>query len=340
MADVLAEIAFLTTAVALLWRGFAEWSLPGGLAARFVAHASVVWAVDRRLPSGKPSVGAARDLRRFAASVLGGRMITVASGNADFILVGRLLGGSALGFYSTAWDLLRFVPDRLHRVVGRVAFPAFCKVQHDDAELGRAYCALISYVSRLVLPIAGLVAFAAPELLTNLYGAQWRPAALPMRTLAFGLALVGLRLGVGAVFYAKGFPSIDIFLNGVRLILIVTAVVASASMGLVAVSASVSAVEAAISIAGQYVVCALISLRFRDVCAATIRGLRATCLCMLAAALGKALGTISDAHGPLLLLFIVIPSALAFLWLEGCEVVQMAIGASQTRRDARATGAA
>ncbi len=78
--------------------------------------------VPRRLP-GVP--GGARDLVRFAASVWAGRMLITLSSNTDYLIIGRILGSSMLGYYSIAWDLLRFVPDRLFKVVGRVMLPLF-----------------------------------------------------------------------------------------------------------------------------------------------------------------------------------------------------------------------
>ena len=106
--------------------------------------------------------------------------------NADYLLVGRLLGSAALGFYGMAWDLLRFVPDRLYRVAGRVTFPAFCQLQDDHEALARAYLDFFDYMARVVLPIAACAAIAAPEILRTIYGPQWVPSALPMRLLAPG----------------------------------------------------------------------------------------------------------------------------------------------------------
>ena len=60
---------------------------------------------------------------------MAGRLLCTVSSNADYLLVGRLLGSSALGFYGMAWDLLRFLPDRLYKVAGRVTVPAFCRMQ-------------------------------------------------------------------------------------------------------------------------------------------------------------------------------------------------------------------
>jgi O-antigen/teichoic acid export membrane protein len=112
-ADVVAEVAFITVALLLLWRGMPIWSLPAGLAARFAVHAAAIWVVEPTLPVVAPTREAERDIVGFGATVWSGRIVYTLSSNADYLLVGRLLGSSALGFYSMAWDLLRFVPDRL-----------------------------------------------------------------------------------------------------------------------------------------------------------------------------------------------------------------------------------
>src|SRR5262249_22609540 len=160
-ADVVAEASFLGVAVAALWYGYPRSSLALGLAARFAAHAIAVWVADPHVTLGIPSWRAARDLARFSASVCGGRFVGALSSNADFVLVGRLLGGSALGFYSMAWDLLHFIPDRLYKVAGRVTLPAFCRLQDDDEKLARAYLGLFNYLARIVLPIVACATIVA-----------------------------------------------------------------------------------------------------------------------------------------------------------------------------------
>ena len=137
VADVAAELVFLAVALGLLWTPLRAWSLMAGLAARVASRAVILMVAAPRLPRMRPTIAAMRDLRNFAATVWGGDLLSLVSGNADFLLVGRLLGASALGFYVLAWDLLRFVPDRLYKVAGRVTFPAFCQLQDNDAELAR-----------------------------------------------------------------------------------------------------------------------------------------------------------------------------------------------------------
>ncbi len=326
LADVIAELAFLATAFVVLRQQRPEWSLPLGLAARFATHAVVIWAADRRIPFGIPRLAAARDLLRFAVTVLRGRIVTIASGNADFLLVGRLLGANALGYYSMAWDLLRFVPDRLHRVVGRVALPAFCRLRTNE-DLGAAYCALMQHLSHLILPFALCLAVAAPELLTTIYGPKWLPATTPMRFLACGLALSGLRMANAPIYYARNYPSLDIFLNGARLILIAIAVIATAKIGLPAVSASVGFIEALISISGQFVVCALIGLTLNSLLTALTPSIRVTAFCLItisaSAAIAKSLGL----SAPAALILLTLPTGLTYFWLQGGEWLRLALNA-------------
>jgi O-antigen/teichoic acid export membrane protein len=152
-ADIVAEIAFIGVALFVLWHKMPVWVLPAGLAARFTVHAIAIWLANPQLPRGWPTLQAARDFARFSTAAWGSRIVYVLSSNADYLLVGRLLGSSALGFYGMAWDLLRFVPDRLHRVAGRVTFPAFCQLQDDQKALARGYLDFFDYMARVVLPV-------------------------------------------------------------------------------------------------------------------------------------------------------------------------------------------
>ena len=326
-ADVAGEAAFLVLALATLWKGDPRLSLVMGLGARFAFHAAAIWIADPYLPKELPRAEAARDFARFSSSVLGGRFVVALSSNADFLLVGRLLGSSALGFYSMAWDLLRFIPDRLYRVVGRVTLPAFCRLQDDDVRLARAYKEFFGHISRVILPLVVCACIAAPELIGTVYGAKWVPAALPMRLLAPGLILLGLRVGIGSIYYTKDHPSFDIYLHSVRLVFIVLAVSSTAFLGLVAVSSSMSAVEGVISIAGQWMACALIGLSIFDLAEAAMPSLTLTVLCALATLAGKTLAAAFELNGIFAIAAIMLPPALVFLWREAEEVQEMVAGA-------------
>ncbi len=324
VADVIGEAAFLMVALAMLWAGYPRLSLASALGARFVFHAVSVWAVDPYLPRVLPRLSAARDFTRFSSSVLGGRLIVLLSSNADFLLVGRLLGSSALGFYSMAWDLLRFIPDRLSRVAGRVTLPAFCRLQDDDRRLAKAYRDFFSYLCRFVIPIVACASIAAPELIGFVYGPKWVPAATQMRLLAPGLILLGLRVGIGSIYYTKDHPSFDIYLHTTRLVLIVATVAAAAAAGgLSAVSIGMSFVESVVSVAGQWMACALVGLSIASLCADALPALILTAMCGVATMAGRSIGKLAGANDAVLIALIALFPAVVFIWREAGDLGAM-----------------
>jgi PST family polysaccharide transporter len=322
-AEVVAELAFVAIALALLWLKLPRWSLAGGLAARLCGHALTLFGAAPYVPHGRPSRRVLRELRGFASGVLGGRLLFTISNNADYLLVGRLLGSSALGFYGMAWDLLRFLPDRLYKVAGRVTVPAFCRMQDRPADLRAAFLGFLGYVSRLILPILVCVAVAAPELLSSIYGKQWVPAAMPLRILAAGLIGVGLRAGMGAVYYAKGRPVLDLYLHGLRLLLIAIAILSTARAGLAAVAAAMSVVELTITAAGQIIACGLVGTNFASVIAGVAPSFKTGAACAAGALAGKALAASLQLQGMFALSVIALPAVAAFIWLEATTARQL-----------------
>jgi PST family polysaccharide transporter len=324
-ADVVAEIAFLGIALLFLWFGWPRAALTAGLVARFSAHAASVLMVagKRGLPLGLPRYSAAREMARFSTGAFGGAAIYAVSFNADFLLIGRLLGSTALGFYAMAWDLLRFVPDRVFKVAGRVTLPAFCHLQDQPKELARAFLNFSNYLSRIVLPIVICGAIAAPQLIATIYGRQWIPSAMPMQILSAGLVLVGLRIGIGSVYYAKNHPEYDIYLHTFRLVLIVIAVVALSSTGLLGISAGMSVVEALISVLGLSLACKLVGVGLPEFLEASMPGITLAAICAVVTFAGKFVAESAGIQGPLSLVIIAAPPALVYCWRESSVALQM-----------------
>lgn len=316
-SEVAAEVGFLATALfVLLVLKRPRLSLTIGFAARLSVHALWICGAERYLPRQLPSL-AAREIGPFAISVTASNVLQSLSSNVDYILVGRLLGPAQLGFYSMAWDLLRFITNRLSKVAGRVTLPAFCQLQNSNEKLARAYQIFVSYMARIVLPAMACIAVAAPEILTGIYGAQWLPAAWPLRFLAPGLAIVGLTVGMGSVFFAKGRPSLDVYLHGIRLILIVvTVVVAARISGLLGVAIGMGIVEGATSLGGQWLVSQLIDLRTSSLMKAIWPGLGAAVSCAIVTAICRYLAELLGLRGAIGLPLIAIPAGAVFLWLE------------------------
>ncbi|MBF6571563.1 MAG: oligosaccharide flippase family protein [Candidatus Binataceae bacterium] len=322
-AEVAAEIVFLSTAMIFLWvLHLPRWSLVAGLAVRHVVHGSWIWIADGYVPRTLPRLHAFQEIAYFALCVWCGAALQTLSANIDYFLVGRLLGPAALGFYAMAWDLLRFVPDRLHRIAGRVTLPEFCRLQNSDRELGQAYVNFLGYVALIVLPIIACVAVAAPVLIGVLYGPRWVPTALPLRLLAPGVALIGLRLGMSSVFLAKNRPVLDIYFHLGRLALVVLVVWELARYGIGGVALGMTSVESLVTGAGLLLACRMAGLKITDLATPVFAALETALVCGVSAAVGKYLGILAGFDGALLLPFIAVPPSLLFWFFHGRTLIR------------------
>jgi len=216
------------------------------------------------------------------------------------------------------------VPDRLFRVAGRVTFPAFSRVQDDNAQVTHAFTEFTAYIARFVLPIMVMAAIAAPEFIGFVYGAKWIPTVMPIRLLSIGFTLLGLRIGIGSVFFSKDHPSYDMWTHGIRLILIVVTVLPLAMFaGLGAVSADMALVEGMVSLIGLYLAASLIDTTLPHLLKAALPGLRLALVCAIPAIGGKAIAHGVGMHGVQVLIAEAAPALAVFLWMEASVFTDM-----------------
>jgi len=129
-----------------------------------------------------------RKLLRFGfplAASLGVEAILV---NADYVIVGRLLGVTALGFYLLAFNVSSWVPGVITTGVRYVSVAGFSRLAEEDGSLEAGARRSIPMMVALVLPITVLTAILSPELVAFLYGGTWAPAASVLRFLMILMA--------------------------------------------------------------------------------------------------------------------------------------------------------
>lgn len=111
------------------------------------------------------------------------------------ILLGRLLGLSALGLFNRASSISGLIHDKIRLTFERVLFAQFSKDSRQGEALGPAYLHVVELMSAVLWPaFAGLAVLSAP-LIQTVYGAHWRAAAAPLSLLAVsGLIDVSITL--------------------------------------------------------------------------------------------------------------------------------------------------
>lgn len=125
-------------------------------------------------------------LLRFSVSVFGTNCLAYFSRNMDNILVGRVLGVSALSLYGMAYRILVVPVQLIGQTVNRVMFPAFARSAGNVEEVAGHLITATRLLALTAVPLMAFVACAAPEIVLLVLGEQWLPAAALVSVLAVG----------------------------------------------------------------------------------------------------------------------------------------------------------
>jgi PST family polysaccharide transporter len=106
----------------------------------------------------------------------------------DNVIVGEALGARMLGFYSRAYDLIRFPAVVFEANAASELFPAFSRIQ-DDRENLAAGLRRGTFVNALLLfPASAALMALAPEAIRILVGPGWDEAVLPFQIFSITIA--------------------------------------------------------------------------------------------------------------------------------------------------------
>jgi PST family polysaccharide transporter len=192
MSFATAVMARIVPTIVLAVAGFGVWALVAGYVIQAYADlALLLWRA-------RPSVSWPRDWR-YAHDVVGfgGRVMAIQSlnqlaSNVDNVLVGRLLGAVALGFYSRIFALMMLPVNLLGSSAQQVLFPRLARCQDDPVKLRAQLDVAIDLVNGLALPLSALLIVVADSLVLVALGSTWAAIILPTRVL---FAAVAFRIG-------------------------------------------------------------------------------------------------------------------------------------------------
>jgi PST family polysaccharide transporter len=183
IANLLGLLANAAVAISLAAHGVGALSFAGGqVAGAVIAGGFILWSARIPWQFGFDRA-IARRLMRFGlplALALGVESVLL---NVDYVLVGRIMGATALGFYLLAFNVSSWAPAVIGTAVRWVSVPSFSRLSEEDGTLSPAVRQSITLLVTGVLPIGFLTAVLAPTLIEFLYGTTWAPSAPVLRFL-------------------------------------------------------------------------------------------------------------------------------------------------------------
>jgi PST family polysaccharide transporter len=180
-------LGYGAVSISLALLGFGVWSLVFGQLFQTALQAIQNITTARQKLRFGWSAQARRDLLAYGIGHTLARIGNYIANQADNVIVGRVMGPAALGFYSRAYQFISMPANLFGTVTNIVLFPAMSAVQDDRKKLEKAYRQSLAIIAMATLPVSGLLFVAAPEAVGVLLGDKWTAVIHPFQVLVLSL---------------------------------------------------------------------------------------------------------------------------------------------------------
>ena len=188
MTNVLSySLGFGVVGVAAAAAGWGAWALIAAQISQAFVQAVRLHVAHPVRPTLRFEKQPMNDLLSFGTSASAARILNYLAIKGDNLVVGHLLGASALGFYGRAYQIMAMPADIFHKVVQSVLLPALAKVQNEPLRLNSAYLRGSVVTAVAVIPATVCVIVLAPEIVRVLLGEKWLAVIPCLRILAIGM---------------------------------------------------------------------------------------------------------------------------------------------------------
>jgi O-antigen/teichoic acid export membrane protein len=156
------------------------------------------------------SLAGMRSLLGFGSTVVMSRCLWTLYMQMDVMIIGRVLGGKALGIYSVAMHLASLPVQRVTAILNQVAFPALARFQEERELIRRQLLKVFSLLSLAAFPVSWGMSATANEIVLVLLGENWQEAIFPLRALTLIMPFRTLVAFLPTVTDAIGRPQIGL----------------------------------------------------------------------------------------------------------------------------------
>jgi PST family polysaccharide transporter len=146
---------------------------------------------------------------KFGFFVTLDRMLTFFSMQIDKIIIGRILGATALGYYTLAYELIAFPSKRFSSICGRVLLPALSHLQDKKEESVDFFLKAVKYIALFTVPMLIVLAVLSSEVTGILYGDKSDIIGPLVRILSIAGIVFTILTPSGSLLYSKGKPDVS-----------------------------------------------------------------------------------------------------------------------------------
>ena len=178
------ELIASSLAIILAWYGWGVWSLVNRMLCKTILSGLLYWIRSAWYPALHFSFSDLRDIFSFSVPLFGTRAMNYWVRNLDDLLIGRLIGASALGNYTRAYSLMRFPLIQITKVMNQVYFPVLSQPSIQVSTVKSVFLKTNRLSAFIFLPVMAGLSILAPDFIWVLLGKKWLDVIPLLRILA------------------------------------------------------------------------------------------------------------------------------------------------------------
>ena len=229
------------SSVVLAFAGLGLWSIVAGFVLGETIKTIGFWVATRWRPNLRNMRIRNLPVWQFGSFVTADRILTYFALNVDRMIIGRVLGAAAAGYYALAFEMIAFPAKRFSALVGRVLFSSLSRTQDQLETAADIYLNTIRYVSILTVPAIAGLAVLAPEVSRIIYGPMADVVAPLIRFLCPAGIVFAILTPTGSLLYSQGRPGLSAKWSLLTLVVVFLAVSLGSIGGLYWTAFAVSA---------------------------------------------------------------------------------------------------
>jgi O-antigen/teichoic acid export membrane protein len=178
-AEIVATLLTIPIMLAMAWNGFGIWTLIIGPLASGVIYTALLLVSYPWRPGWSFNTGRIGQMLRYGFSGVGVGIGWFVYAQMDTLIVGKLIGEQALGFYSMAKQIALLPVTKISTVVNQLVFPVMAEWQDNESRLRSLFLKVLRIVACVTLPLSLGLAVVADDFVPLILGPQWLQA-MPM----------------------------------------------------------------------------------------------------------------------------------------------------------------
>lgn len=202
--DVSCSAAAIAVGILSAWCGMGYWSLVMMQAANSATILVMSWILSGWRPSRPRRTDGMGSMLRFGGHLTGYNLINFAGSNLDAVLIGKVAGSVALGFYDRAFRLVAAPIWQISLPVDRIAVSLLSRLQMSHDQYRWAYLQMLQVLLLATVPAVTCVAMTSSIFVPIVLGRHWAEAAPIVTWLAVATAFAPLSISAYWLFVSQG----------------------------------------------------------------------------------------------------------------------------------------